>query len=125
MGRRREREKAGETGLRRVRTGRDEPRRRELGREETEEQRGCRGAGGVWRAEALLEPSLSPRPTPTRAEKVKACPGKHPRFLSRHSSPTPGTPGPLTLKGHRLRGEREGVVVAVQALLPDHGHDGA
>lgn len=53
MGRRREREKAGETGLRRVRTGRDEPRRRELGREEgagdgeheTEEQRGCRGAG--------------------------------------------------------------------------------
>lgn len=58
MGRRREREKAGETGLRRVRTGRDEPRRRELGREEgagdgehelrTEEQRGCRRArGGV------------------------------------------------------------------------------
>lgn len=129
----RERRRERQTGLRRVRTGRDEPRRRELGREEgagdgeheTEEQRGCRGARGVWRAEALLEPSLSPRPTPTRAEKVKACPGKHPRFLSRHSSPTPGTPGPLTLEGHRLRGEREGVVVAVQALLPDHGHDGA
>lgn len=85
----------------------------------------CCWGKGVRRAEALLEPSLSPHLTPTRAKKVKACPGEHPQFLSLHSSPPPGTPDTLTLKGHRLHGEREGVVVAVQALLPDHGHDGA
>lgn len=80
---------------------------------------------GGWKAEELPEPSLCPHSTPNY-KKVK---GMLDCALGFSQLPSPPLPSlgtrPLTLEGHGLHREHKGVVVAMQALLPDHRHDGA
>lgn len=87
---------------------------------------GKRGeSGGGERVESSEAPSASPSPTPSPLEQStgRACPAHSVSATVSLPFPPLGTQT-LTLEGHRLRGEQEGVVVAVQAFLPDHGHDG-
>lgn len=122
---RKEHQKAGERG------GRNGGERASLGRV-TEKSRGmdceerreegwavCGKAG--WRAETLPEPSLSLIPHHLERRRGRA----RPRGSVSATSPPPSGALSLTLEGHGLHGEHEGVIVAVQSLLPDHCHDSA